>query len=54
MDYKFCNRENAKYSRILYENRVCNACAVSVDESQERYDEQTIRLRNVLMVHVNI
>ena len=40
MDCKFCNHENTKYSCILCGNRDCNVCAVSVDESQEGYDEQ--------------
>ena len=44
MDYKFCNRENAKYTCIFCENRVCNASAVSVDESQERYGEQNYQV----------
>ena len=40
MDCKFFNRESTKYSCILYGNRVCNVCAVPVDESQDGYDEQ--------------
>ena len=40
MDCKFYNHENTKYSCILFENRVCNVCAVPVDEAQEGYDEQ--------------
>ena len=40
MDCKFSNRVNTKYSCILCGNRVCNVCAVPVDESQEGYDKQ--------------
>ena len=40
MDCKLCNRENTNYSCILRGNRVCNVCAVLVDEFQEGYDEQ--------------
>ena len=44
MNCKFCNRENRKYSCILCGNRVCNICAVPVDESQEGYDEQNYQV----------
>ena len=44
MDCKFCNRENTKYSCILCGNRVCNVCAVTVDESQEGYGEHNCHL----------
>ena len=44
MDCKFCNRENTKYSCILYGNHVCNVCAVPVDESQEGYDKQNYQI----------
>ena len=53
MDCKFCNRKNTKYSCILCGNRVCNVCAVRVDESQEGYDEQNYQVGKCLMVHVN-
>ena len=36
MDFKFCNRENTKYSCISCGNRVCNACEIPVDELQKR------------------
>ena len=45
MIFKFCNRENTKYSCILCRNRVCNVCAVLVDKSQEEYDEQNYQVR---------
>ena len=44
MDCKFFNRENTKYSCILYRNRVCNVCALLVDASQEGYDEQNCQV----------
>ena len=48
MDCKFCNRKNTKYSCILCGNRVCNVCAVPVDESQEGYDKQNYQVRKCL------
>ena len=33
-----------KYSCVLCGSRVCNVCAVSVDESQEDYDEQNYQV----------
>ena len=53
MDCKFSNRVNTKYSGILCGNRVCNVCAVPVDESQEGYDEQNYLLGNVLILLMN-
>ena len=44
MDCKFCNRENTKHSCVLCGNRVCNVCAVPVDESQKGYDEQNYQV----------
>ena len=54
MDCKFCNGENTKYSSILCGNRICNACAVAVDGSQEGYDKQNYKAgKCVLTVRVN-
>ena len=44
MDCKFCNRENTKHSCVLCVNRVCNVCAVPVDETQKGYDEQNYQV----------